>query len=171
MEVGYNAIVRSRDPADIQLPVIFADKSDQPRGTPICLIYFIWKGDNYQRESIKPSMLQTFATNMKNQCIAASPPQLATGSIEPSRLISVQFRIGMVNENGNLAVPGVNGTLLPGVSGTLISGINGTLMSALNDTAIPVNLPPINPTDACKGPAEPLYGVDLDDPQPSVQYS
>ena len=154
---------RTRDTADIRLPVIFGDKSDAAPATPRCLILFLWDGEDNQQESIAPGTLQTFATNMKNQCIAASPPKLAKGDIEPNRLIALKFETAVLDGNGNLTIPGMNGTLIPGLNGTLVSGRNGTL--------IPVNLPPVNPTDACRNVAEPLYGVDLDDPQPLVESS
>ena len=154
-------VSETRDTADIRLPVIFADKSDQPPETPTCFILFTWNGDNYQSESIQPGKLQTFATNMKNQCIAASPPQMPVGEIEPNRWIIVTFET--LWANGNLTIPGVNGTL--------IYGLNDNLGSELNNTLIPVNRPPVNPTNACRGPAEASYGVELDGPQPSVETS
>ena len=133
--------------ADIQFPAIFADKSDYPTKTPRCLIEFFWYGLPEQYQSIQPGQLQTFATNMKDQCIAASPPQLGKGKFEPNRWIYVMFE-GVVSD-GNLTIPGVNGTLSP------------------------VNPwhPPVNPRDACGSGAEPLYEVDLDSPQPSVETS
>ena len=100
---------------------------------------------------------------MKNQCIAASPPQLAKGTFDSKGWISVQYRTFVEDENGDLAIYGVNGTLLPVANGTLISG--------LNDTVTPVGLPPLNPTDACTIDAGPLYGVGLDGSQPSVETS
>ena len=150
-----------RDTADIRLPVIFADMNDLPPKTPRCMIIFMWDGKDYQWESIQPGKLQTFATDMKNQCIAASPPQMSFGSIEPNRWINVKFEAAVLD--GNLTIPGVNGTLISGLNGTLVSGLSGML--------IPVNRFPVNPTDACKSAAEPLYGVDMDDPQPSVESS
>ena len=138
-------VSETSDTADIRLPVIFADRSDQPPQTPTCFMLFTWHGDDYQSESIQPGKLQTFATNMKNQCIAASPPQMAVGEIEPNRWIIVTFETFWAD--GNLTTPEVNGTL------------------------IPLNRPPVNPTDACRGPAEPSYGVELDGPQPLVETS
>ena len=155
---------RSRDTADIRLPAIFGDRSPAAPATPRCMILFLWDGEVSQQESIAPEMLQTFATDMKDQCIAASPPKLAKGDIEPNKLITVRFETAVLDGNGNLTIPGMNGTLIPGLNGTLVSGPNGTLM--------PVNLPPVNPTDACRRiAAQPLTGVDLNDPQPLVESS
>ena len=152
VEVGLS---RHWNPPDLQFPVRFSDNSDQPPKTPRCGIVFIWNGDNSERESIVPGSLQTFATSMKNQCIAASPPQLAKGIFDSKGWISVQYRTFVEDENGGLA----------------ISGVNGTLISGLNYTATPVGLPPLNPTDACTIDAGALYGVGLDGSQPSVETS
>ena len=144
-----------RGPAgvDIRLPSIFADTNDYPQTTVRCRIEFWWQGPDHERESIQPGKLQTFATEMENQCIAASPPQVAAGEIEPNRWIFVSFKTDALN--GNSTIPGVNGTLT--------SGFNGTMTPA--NPFIP------NPTDACRSAAEPLYEVDLDFQQPSVESS
>ncbi len=143
-------VAERRAISDIRLPIIFADQDDHPPGTPRCMIQFYWSGPRDQYEDIQPGMLQTFATNMKNQCIAASPPQMARGHIEPNGWILVIFELGYGSEGpgiGNLTTPGVNGTLGP------------------------VNRPKINPTDACRGGAESLDLVGLDGPQPLVESS
>ena len=137
--------VGQRSTFDIRLPAIFADKTAYPQPTPQCMIEFFWDGPVNDYESIQPGMLQAFATGMKNQCIAASPPQFAQGRIEPSRRIYVKFE-GAYGV-GNMTSIGANGT------------------------EIPVDLPLVNPTDACRGRAEPLYGVRLDGPQPIVDTS
>ena len=131
--------------ADVRLPAIFADKTAYLQPTPACMVEFFWDGPDNEYESIQPSMLQTFATSMKKQCIAASPPRVAQGRIEPSGQIYVKFEAAWVG--GSMTSIGANGT------------------------QIPVDLPPVNPRNACRGPAEPLYGVDLDGPPPSVDSS
>ena len=164
VNVGLRRSRPSMDTADIRLPAIFGDKSLGPPAKPRCMILFLWDGEYNQQESIAPEMLHTFATNVMEQCIAASPPKLAKGDIEPNKLIAVKFETAVLDANGDLTIPGMNGTLIPGLNGTPVSGPNGTMM--------PANLPPVNPTDACRRIAvEPLTGVDLDDPQPSVASS
>lgn len=131
--------------ADVRLPVIFADKTAYHQPTLACMVEFFWAGPRYEYESIQPSMLQTFATSMKTQCIAASPPRFAQGKIEPSRRIYVKFESAY--RVGNMTSMGANGT------------------------QISARWPPVNPTDACRGPAEPLYGVDWDGLPPLVESS
>ena len=132
-------------PADIRLPAIFADKTIYPQPTAQCMIEFFWDGPDNDYESIQPSMLQTFTTGMIKQCVAASPPRLAQGRIEPSRQIFVKFEAAW--SVGNMTAIGANGTQMP------------------------VDLPPVNPTDACRGPVEPLNGVGMDGPPPLVDSS
>ena len=137
--------VGQRSAFDIRLPAIFADRTVYAQPTPQCMIEFFWDGPVNEYESVQPGMLQTFATGMKNQCLAASPPQFAQGRIEPSRRIYVKFEGAY------------------GVGNVTSIGANGT--------EIPVDLPLVNPTDACRGRAEPLYGVVLDGPPPLVDSS
>lgn len=131
--------VGQRTALDITLPAIFADKTAYSQPTPQCMIEFFWDGPVNEYESIQPGMLQTFVTGMKNQCIAASPPQIAQGRIEPSRRIYVKFEAAW-------------------------GGVGSVTSIGANGTKIPVDLPLVNPTDACRGPAEPLNGVNLDGP-------
>ena len=138
--------VGQRSAFDIRLPAIFADKTAYAQSTPHCMVEFFWDGPVNEYESIQPGMLQSFATGMKTQCIAASPPQFAQGRIEPSRRIFVKFEA---------AYGGVGNVTSIGASGT----------------EIPVDLPLVNPTDACRGPVEPLHGVVLDGPPPLVDSS
>lgn len=93
---------------------------------------------------------------MADQCIAASPPKTAVGEIDPNGLIRVEFRSwSYTGSAANLAIPGVNGTLIFGHNGTIISP-NSII---------------INPMDACRNGVEPLCRVQLDNPQPSADTS
>ena len=132
--------------ADIKLPIVFADDTKGPQPNPRCGLLMDWIGADDEYESIPPIDLQTFATTMKTQCIAASPPRMAFGEIEPSKWIWMNYE-GAFSSTGNLTTMVVNGT------------------------EIPVNRPPINPRDACRSSVEPLYGVDIDSPPPLVESS
>ena len=130
--------------ADIRLPAFFGDESPYPAGTPRCMIMFHWAGGAKGWDIVQPGKLQTLATDMKKQCIAASPPKKAEGRMGTNDDIW-----GFIIANtlrGDLAIPGV-------VNGTLISGHNGTVILAK-----PADL---NPTGACQKRTEPLYEVDL----------
>lgn len=132
--------------ADIKLPIIFADDTKDPQQNPRCGIVIDWDGADDEYESVPPINLQTFATTMKTQCIAASPPRMALGEIEPSRRIWMRYE------------------------GAFLSTGNWTTMM-VNGTEIPVHLPHVNPRDACRSSVEPSYGVNLDSPPSLVESS
>lgn len=135
-----------RPDADIKLPAIFADRIPVPPGTPRCRILVYWNStEEGEWDTIQPGKLQTFATDMKKKCIAASPPLTGEGRTGTKELI-VLFMLGSTSDGG-LAIPGV-------VNSTLISGRNGTMIPT-----IPLSL---NLTDACQNRAEPVYEVELD---------
>lgn len=79
---------------------------------------------------------------MNKQCIAAKPPRFAQGRIEPSGNIFVKFEGAWVNGD--------------------------TTLMEVNGTHVPVDLPPVNPRDACRSP---LNGVDMEGPPPLVESS
>ena len=131
--------------ADIRLPAFFGDESPYPAGTPRCKIMFYWVGAPKGWDIVQPGKLQTLATDMKKQCIAASPPKKAAGHMGTNN--DIWGFITAYTLRGDLAIPGV-------VNDTMISGYNGTM--------IPANPSNLNPTDACQNRTEPLHEVDLD---------
>ena len=131
---------------DIKLPIVFADDTKDPQPNPGCGLVMDWHGADDEYESVPPINLQTLATTMKTQCIAASPPRLAFGEIEPSMRIWMKYE-GAFSSTGNLTTIMVNGT------------------------EIPVHRPPVNPRDACRSSVEPLYGVNSVSPPQLLESS
>ena len=145
--VNVSSKMGGKPDAQIKLPAVFVDTRNTPLGTSRCRIDFEWHGEEGGFEIIQPGKLQTFARSMEDQCIAASPPKTAVGKIDPNELIRVEFRSwSYTGSTANLAMPGVDGTLM--------SGQNGTISTIV-----------INPMDACRNGVEP-YRVQLDNPQP-----
>ena len=74
----------------IRTPKIFTDdRRGVPAGTPRCTIHFQWDpghGIEPAYERFPPAVMHGVAKSVRDQCIAASPPQFGRASVEPSIL-------------------------------------------------------------------------------------